>query len=180
MPGKQNEDVKKLLLLGVMLALVDPVLAYLIYRLYGGLALLALLLLPPIGGGVLISAAVSRLERKAAGADEAGVGLGERVMLMVARLLFWYPGPLTTLLGLLLLVRRARRGFHKWVFMAIGEAARKGAVSVAASSDGVVFTSGPGAAHGPVSGKPIGPLKRAEGRVIDPAGDLPEPNAGGE
>ena len=172
----QNEGMIKSVLLGILLALFDPVLAYLIYRMYGGLALLALLLLPPIVGSRLLSFVVLRLERKAAEAEQSGVGFGERAMLVAAKLLFWYPGPLTTLLGLLLLIRGVRRGLHDWVFRAIGKAALKGSVSAAAVPGGVVFTSRTGA----VGAEPIGPLKRAEGRVLDPAGDLPEPKMGGE
>jgi len=172
--------VKKLLLLGALLALVDPILAYLIYRSYGGWALLALLVLPPFFGGKLVRVLATRMERQAVETEGHGPGFGAVATLFVTHLLFWYPGPLTTLLGLLILFGPVRRGIHRWIFGRVEEAARRGAVSVAASSGGVVFTSGLGAGHGPLGQEPFGPLKRAEGRVIDPAGDLPEPKAGGE
>ena len=99
------------------------------------------------------------------------MGFGERATLVLARFLFWYPGPLTTLLALLLLVRRVRRAVHDWAFMALANAASSGTVSVVPSDGGGVFRSGPGAAQDPLSAGPSGPLKRAEGRVIEQATD---------
>ncbi|MGD0090667.1 MAG: FxsA family protein [Planctomycetota bacterium] len=159
--------MRKLLLCGVLLACADPILLYVLYRFCGLLTLLALLLVPPIVGGALVSVVVSRLKQKIEAGTEAAVGFGELVMLTVARLLFWYPGPLTTLLGLLLLIRGVRRGLHSWFFMKLVKAATGGAVSVAANNGGVVFRSGPGAAQDAGSTGPIGPLKRAEGRVLE-------------
>lgn len=165
----------KLFLLGLLAAAGDPILLYLVFRAWGGWVLLALLLLPPLVGGWLVSAASKRVEARSAAVGAPAAPLGEQMLLVSARLLFWYPGPLSTVLGVLLLIPGARRLMQRWALRRLQKAVSSGAVAVASHAQGVVFTSAPGVARGDADVAPAGPLKRAAGRVVDSEATLPSP-----
>lgn len=168
--------MKKLVLLGAFVALADPALLFLVWQYFGGWAMLGLLILPPMIGGRLVASAKQRLINKAdAGINTPGL-LGEGLLLTAAGFLFLYPGPLSTLLGLLLLVPGLRRLIQGWARDKFKNAVSAGSVTVMPMG-GAVFTSAVGPGGDPVG--PTPPLKRAEGQVIDePAMDdqrqLPE------
>ena len=157
----------RLLFLGALLAAADPMLLYVIYRVCGGWAMLAVLVIPPLIGGTLVSMAVHGLEGRATTQQPMPEALGHRILLTAARILFWYPGPVSTLLALLLLVPGVRRVLQTWAAKGLLKAVQSGSVSVFPGGQGVVFTSVSGGLGGAT-----GPLKRAEGTVVDSSTDV--------
>lgn len=166
----------RLILLGLLIAVADPILAYVIYHAWGFMALLALLLLSPMIGGWLVSLAATRLDLKAQVEGHTPLMLGHRMLLVAAKMLFWYPGPLSTLLGLLLLIPGVRRVVQGWALGKLQNAVRKGSMSVVPDVQGVVFTSMSGTAGGPAATSAPDTLKPATGKVIDVMLELPEPD----
>jgi UPF0716 family protein affecting phage T7 exclusion len=158
----------RLLFLGALLAAADPMLLYVIYRLWGGWAMLGVLVIPPLIGGTLVSMAAARVDAGAVtGQQPMPEALGHRILLTAARILFWYPGPVSTLLALLLLVPGVRRVLQTWAAKGLLKAVQSGSVSVFPGGQGVVFTSVSGGLGGAT-----GPLKRAEGTVVDSSTDV--------
>jgi UPF0716 family protein affecting phage T7 exclusion len=172
----EDDSMGRLVLLGVLIGLADPFLAYLVYRAWGFTALLALLLLSPVVGGWLASMAAARLDSKAQAEGLSPLMLGHRMLLVGARLLFWYPGPLSTLGGLLLLIPGVRRVLQAWALSRLHNAVRAGSMSVVSDVHGVVFTSPSGVQPGPAGVDAPGGLKPANAKVIDVTPELPDPD----
>jgi UPF0716 family protein affecting phage T7 exclusion len=169
----------KLFLLAGLIAIADPILLFVIWGHAGFLTMLAVIFIPPIIGGRVIAAAWRRLHQKeVASPEDAAARLGDRLLFGVASFLFCYPGPITTLLGLPLLVPGIRRWLQQLAVRRLQQAAATGSVAVFSSQGGVVMNTPddvPGSVPGAIAG---GPLKQAEGRVIEGDTELPAP--GGE
>ena len=171
--------MKNLFLLGVLVAFVDPALLYVIWSYAGIEAALAVALLPLFIGPRLVAWSRAKIDSRVP--DPAAIPdmLGDSLMLTAAYFLFIYPGPLTTLAGLLLLIPTVRRWAQR---LALSRLKNAGNMTVLGGMDGFVMSSGAGfppgfGPMGPISGNsagPVGPLKQAEGRVIDDA-SLPPP-----
>ncbi|MCY3023091.1 MAG: FxsA family protein, partial [Planctomycetota bacterium] len=134
----------------------------------------AVLVLPPVVGRRMLGIATARVEQQGNAEDDAPQKFGHHMLLVAAMFLFWYPGPLSTLLALLLLIPGVRRLLQQWAFSRLQKAVRTGNLRVSPGMNGVVFTSTPGGAGASPAG-PTEPLKRAEGTVVDSAAELPAP-----
>jgi UPF0716 family protein affecting phage T7 exclusion len=173
--------MKNLFVLGVIVAFVDPALLYVIWSYAGIEAALAVAFLPMFFGPRLV--AWSRAKVDARVPDPAAIPdtLGDALMLTAANFMFLYPGPISTLMGLFLLIPAARRWVQGWAMGRIKKAVSSGGMTVVGGMDGFVMSSGSGFPPGfnpmsPGSGMgSAGPLKRAEGRVVDGDAPLPPP-----
>ncbi|MBI3832299.1 MAG: FxsA family protein [Planctomycetes bacterium] len=164
-----------LILTGVALAFLDLYLLAGIFETYGFLAGLAALFLPSmLLGPVALRQRQQLAQDMQATPGAAPVHLPESVLLLVASGLFVFPGPLSTVLGLLLLIPFVRRFVIRHFFrqlakqvaqpMASGDPnAPSGPVFIrVVSVNGVTQVSGAGPQ--PSGG---GGLKTVEGRTLD-------------
>lgn len=171
--------MKNLFLLGAFVALADPALLYIIWSRAGAEAALAVALLPMFLGPRLVVWARAKARSRAPDPSAIPATLGEELMLTAAFFLFLYPGPLTTLAALLLLLPPVRRWLQGWAVGRLKKAASSGGVTVLGGMNGFVMSSSTGFPPGfqpmsPGSGGPVGPLKQADGRVVDDS-PLPHP-----
>ena len=174
--------MKNLFLLGVLVAFVDPALLYVIWSYAGIEAALAVGLLPLFIGPRLVAWSRAKVDSRVPDPAAIPEMLGDSLMLTAAFFLFVYPGPLTTIAALLLLIPKVRRWFQRVVLGSLKNSVSSGGLTVLGGMDGFVMSSSAGFPPGfqPMSpgssgpGGPIGPLKQAEGRVIDDA-SLPPP-----
>ncbi|HYG73555.1 MAG TPA: FxsA family protein [Planctomycetota bacterium] len=179
--------MKNLFLLGFIVALADPMLLYVLYTQVGIEAVLGVVVLSPLLGPRFVAWARRRAQTSAS-PDMLGLtgSLGDELLFTASMFLFFYPGPLTTLAALLLLVPAVRRMLQAWAFRRLTRAVTGGSVSMMSNMGGVVFTSAQGIP--PVTGFPeatAGGLKRTEGRIVDgptshsdpalPAPESPDP-----
>src|SRR4051812_28682545 len=96
--------MKNLFLLGALVALADPALLYWIWLHAGVEAAFAVALLPLFAGPRLVAWARARFRSAPADPAATPTTLGDEILLTAAAFLFIYPGPLTTLMALLLLI----------------------------------------------------------------------------
>ncbi len=163
--------MRKLILYGMMLALIDPALLLLIYSRLGLWPVLGIVFLSPMIGARLVGWARLRLASAQTADPIAGLQnqVGGHLLLAAASFLFAYPGPVSTVLALLLLipgVRRAVQARFAGAFLSSSASAIPGG--------GVIFSNMPGAPGQPADfGLPGGPgnLKPAQGRVVDTDSD---------
>jgi hypothetical protein len=153
--------LKRIIWVGLALACADPILLYYIYEATNGWVVLGILLPFPL----LVSWLAGYLRRE----EESVGGL---MLSFIARLLLWYPGPVSKLLAVLLLLPPVRRLLMRWALIKVKDAVDTGAVSYTGyySSGGV--PSGRGS-RAPFAGD--GSLKQADGRVIHDQPELPPP-----
>ncbi len=160
--------IKWLILLALCVLIGDPILLYYVYQEWGARALLAMLVVPPLVGGKLVSIIQARArQRVAQSPSELPANLGDEFLFLAARMLFLYPGPLSTFGGLLLLIPGFRRLLQLWALRRLHRAIANGRMAMSASpfGGGVVVSGGsPPFDAGAASS---GPLKQAEGTVID-------------
>lgn len=179
---------RNLLLCGALIAIADPVLLYFIYNEWGMGTFLACLLFPAIAGPTLIAFAKKPAVPNTDPAAAAGM-LGDGLLLFAARFLFVYPGPISTLIGLLLLFPFVRRLIGQIALRGLHRAVASGGASfhVGAGPGGIGGMTGMGGmgigGFGNRGGampydnamdfgaSPIQGLKPAEGRVIEPDDD---------
>jgi UPF0716 family protein affecting phage T7 exclusion len=155
----------KLILLGVAIAIADPILLILIYSHAGLEALLATIFVPPIIGGRLAAWCKLRAQRNSS--SDVASGLGDQVLLTAAVFMFAYPGPISTVLAILLLIPIVRRLIQAWTVKRIMKAVAGGNLTVMPMGGGAVYSSMSNSAEEFQPEGPMGPLKRAEGTVID-------------
>jgi UPF0716 family protein affecting phage T7 exclusion len=155
----------KLILLGVAIAIADPILLIVIYSHAGLEALLAIVFLPPIVGGRLAAWCKLRAQRNAS--SDAANGLGDQVLLTASVFMFAYPGPISTVLATLLLIPFARRLIQAWTVKRIMKAVAGGNLSVMPIGSGAIYSTMNANVEGFRTEQSTGSLKRAEGTVID-------------
>ena len=167
-----------LILVAVGLALLDPLLLLLIALGHGLLPALAILLLPGFLGGHLL-----RLQRGAGleGLRVAAAGPGsvwaDQALLFVAGVLLVYHGPLSSILGLLLLVPPLRRGCGLLLARLFRERMASGS-QFSIGAWGSQAARGTGAAQVGQANWPAGGLKSVEGEALD-SRPLDEADPGG-
>jgi len=175
--------MKLLILGGLALAIVDPILLYFVYSNFGLLYVVVLLIPIPIIGLRFVAFAQSRLTAPDPNDPLGVLRVADSVLLLIARLLLIYPGPLSKVFGFLLVFPVVRRIIQAWALHRLKRAIETGAASAVVGGPGVTVVSGFGGMPGggpfgpggpPFSGAPtpnsIGGLKQAEGRVVDNAG----------
>ena len=152
----------KLILLGAAVALADPVLLFVIFDQWGVEALLATVFLPPVIGSRLVAWSKMRSQRNAV--SDMGAGMGDQVLLTAAGFMFVYPGPISTILACVLLIPFARKLIQAWAMKRIMKAVAGGNLTVVPIGGGFGSMNSVDEFQ---SQQPGGPLKRAEGTVID-------------
>ncbi|HEY3323258.1 MAG TPA: FxsA family protein [Planctomycetota bacterium] len=170
--------MKKLFTYGLILALVDPGLLCLIWLYYGIWPAAGIVVLSPVIGGRLLLWAKARARVQDPTSNPGGVfgavhqEMSDQVLLTFGYFLFLYPGPLTTLIGLLLLIPAARRMLTARFTRSMAKSG--GGASMFPGGNGVVFTAMSGAPNfgGAV---PSGGLKQAQGREVDPSDPAESP-----
>jgi UPF0716 family protein affecting phage T7 exclusion len=170
--------MKNLFLLGALVALADPALLYVIWANAGAEVALAVALLPLFLGPRLVTWARAKARNRPQDPPAIPDTLGDEILLTAAAFLFAFPGPLTTLLALLLLIPAVRRWVQGRVLNRFKQAVASGGMTVMGGGNSFVVSSVSGfnPGFGPVSAGPSGPLKQAEGRVVDDT-SLPPPTA---
>lgn len=193
--GNTGGMLKWLILSAVIVALIDPFLLYFIYTHLGGWTW-AVFLGPILIGNLL----TNRIRANAAsGQSDPLSAMAETMLAPFARMLLWYPGPITSLLGLLLLfaptrklalkiaMRRVTAAFSGQNGMA-GMGGMGGMPGMNGMSMGMWTVGGAGPAPFNMSGMntgsggggfrsapiPPGQLKRADARVVEDDKDPPE------
>jgi len=166
--------MKNVFILGLLLAAADPFLLYIIYESFGLAAALGTAFIPPLLGPRLLAWVRLRAQKSAPRDLMAMAGsMGDQFLFMVAFFLFIYPGPLTTLIALLMLIPAVRRLLQAWAMRKMAHSMASGNMSMMSRDGGVMFSSGFGAPpaapgnppfRGPLSS---GGLKRADGRVVE-------------
>jgi len=156
--------MKLLLLSGAVIAIADPyLLFFVIPERYGFWTAFWMWM-----GPILLGSPLSfRARRQMAEASEDPTALGARLvelfLMPVAGLLIWYPGPISSCIGLLLLFGIPRRIIARALSGRMG-AKLGGAIQIGGGS--TVFSAGIPGIPGPATGA-SGGLKRAEGRVVE-------------
>jgi UPF0716 family protein affecting phage T7 exclusion len=106
---RDNEDMLKWLVLSaVVLVFGDPYLLYCIYDAYGFWPAALVHGGPIVVGGLLLPLAKRSMAGLPADGDMMG-RFAEIPLLFVCNMMLWFPGPITSVLGLLLLVGPLRR-----------------------------------------------------------------------
>ena len=185
--------IRALLLAAFLVAIFDPALLYIIYSHAGGWAAFLVWFVP-----VLIGNQLAMWHSRTAAQSDPVTVLATAMINPFARMLLWYPGPITSALGLLMLFPLTRRIALRVAMrrlMAGAGAAGMGATGPGGSGAAWSFNIGGAGAQdfggmaaamgGPGGiGRPSNPansvnssgLKRAEGRVVDesPAPEKPK------
>lgn len=180
--------LKWLILCGLLVALLDPFLLYAIYTHAGSWTAAAVFFGPIFAGNMLAGWARSRA---VASADQDPLSAMAGVMIApFARALLWYPGPISSLLGLLLLIPITRKIATKFAMRRLMGTMMSGGGIGGASQGmmwsmngqagfpfGVVEPNG-GAARGGAGGfsrgaTSTGNLKQTDARVVDEPPDRP-------
>ena len=153
---------RQFFLSGAFLAVGDPILLFMIYSRWGIGALLATLILPLIGMKSIPLLKAKHSENQ--NPDQQGQ-IGEEMLFFAARLLFLYPGPISSILGFLLLLPGVRRWIRACALARLQRAVASGKLSAFVQMGGV--TVNPGFVPNMSSNAAFGGLKQAEGRVIE-------------
>jgi UPF0716 family protein affecting phage T7 exclusion len=187
--------MKWLILTGLTVALIDPFLLYVIYTHAGSWAAMAIFF-----GPILIGNALSALARgQAATSNQDPITAMAGMMIApFARGLLWYPGPISSLLGLLLLIPITRKIATKLALRRVmGAMGAMGSMNSAGQpgAQGMMWNFGgqagfpfgadlSGADRGaanrsgqggfPRAGTPPGNLKQTDARVVDDPPDRPQ------
>jgi len=152
--------MKYLIWMAILTAMADPILLYVIYSTWGFWAAFLAVFVPIFVGNAIANATYRRAQSE-----------GDPTVLLSipARLLLWYPGPLTSVMGLILMTRFAQRRVAKYALGKIANPmnanSQVGPFSAQSSWVYVSNAGGPAVSTGP-SVRPDG-LKRTEGRVIE-------------
>ena len=168
--------MRSLLLAPFLVAIADPALLYIIYSHAGGWAAFLSWFVPILLGNQLIL-----FHNRAASEQDPAGALASAMINPFARLMLWYPGPVTSVFGLLLLLPLTRR-----IALRVAMKRVMGGVVPPASGGGAAWSFQMGAMNdiGSAGPSPSGPsgfgglgrpatpvapdgLKRAEGRVVD-------------
>jgi hypothetical protein len=160
---RDNEDMLKwLLLAAVILAFGDPYLLYCIYDAYGFWPAALAFGGPIFVGGLLLPLAKRGLANLPADGDMIG-RLAEIPLIFVSNMLLWFPGPITSVLGLLLLVGPVRRMVAKTLARRMAGNAIFSPAGFGAGS----VSFGNAAGNAPWQAPSADNLKRAEGTTHD-------------
>jgi UPF0716 family protein affecting phage T7 exclusion len=160
----------KWFLAGFFLAIADPILLYQIYSWYGGWAAIA-----AYAGPILLSGPLMQWSRRnitqAMQNNEVPSMLTDALLLPVASGFVWYPGPVTSVIGLLLLMPPVRRLLARYFISRVKKGLANGNIAMVSNLEGMVVTN----MNGMPSMQPVNPggLKRAEGTVVEDAKQLP-------
>jgi UPF0716 family protein affecting phage T7 exclusion len=160
----------KWFLAGFLLAIADPILLYQIYSWYGGWVALGV-----YAGPILLSGPLMQWSRRnivaAMQNNEVPGMLTDALLLPVASGFVWYPGPITSVIGLLLMMPPVRRLLARYFVNRVKKGLASGNISMVSSIGGTVVTN----IGGMQTIQPIDPggLKRAEGSVVEDAKQLP-------
>jgi len=161
--------LKWILLGGMTLGVADPYLLYLISDEWGFWTAFFVWLGPIIVASPLAMSARRNLAVPPESPADLASRLAEIVLIPVANLALWYPGPITSAFGLLLLIGPTRRFFARRAAGRLG--GRLGGSVQFGSPHMSVFMGGmPGpmpGMSGAAGGSAAGGLKRADGRVVD-------------
>jgi UPF0716 family protein affecting phage T7 exclusion len=190
--------LKWLILSGLTVALIDPILLYAIYTHAGSWTAMAVFF-----GPILVGNALGGLSRNRAATSTDADPLNAMASMMIApfaRALLWYPGPISSLLGLLLLIPITRKIAMKIalrrVMGAMGGMGGTGGMSgMASGPGGMMWSYGTqtgfpfgadlssadrgtadrsGTGGFPRAGTPPGNLKQTDARVVDDPPDRPQ------
>lgn len=159
--------IKSLLLGACLIALLDPVLLYLIYIHAGFWPTVAIFAAPVMLGRFLLSLSRIRPVNEAGDVTQAFTPLVQSIGMM----LFFYPGPITSMLGLLFIFPPTRK-------LVIRVATKRflGSMAMQSSSGPMNWSFGSMRVDTPnptrVHVNPGG-LKQAEGRIVDEPGSRP-------
>jgi UPF0716 family protein affecting phage T7 exclusion len=164
--------IRWFLLISAVMALADPLLLYGIYAQWGGWAALAAYLLPILAAVPLVRSRKS-MQREG---DPLPFAMVDALAMPAARLLLLYPGPLTSILGLLLMIGPVRRR----LVLLVANRLLGSVTGMTPGLGGFVFHFGRG--NQPAVHPPAGELRRAEGRVVEnePRRELPPAAAEGK
>lgn len=157
--------LKSLIWIAILTAIADPILLYAIFSTWGFWAGMTAMIGPIILGNAIANATHAR-----------GDNDPTQLLSIPARLLLWYPGPLTSVLGLILMTRFAQKKVASYALGKVMSQANSGQAGPFQyqTSSWVYMSSagGPSVSPGPIGG-PSGPairgdgLKKTEGRVIE-------------
>jgi UPF0716 family protein affecting phage T7 exclusion len=158
-------------ILAVLIGIADPILLYFIWSWWGGWVLAGVLFGPWLVGGVLV--AVNQRLQMRMGENAFPGMIVDAFLIPAARMMILYPGPITSLLGILLLIPAVRRILSGMVLRRVMKGAMGGGGMSMMSNMGGFSMFGGG--MGPAA-PGQGGLKRAEGEVIDDRRRLDEPD----
>ena len=163
--------MKTWLLFAALLAILDPILLYLIYSYWGGWAAFGAFV-----GPIVLHGWISPWARRAGvvDVDDPAEAVAQAAMLPVwfaASFALWYPGPISSLLALLTLLPSVQKAIRRKVARQM----MGGMTMFGGPGSFVMFQSSMGAGPQPAPHPGPGNLKRAEGTVVDDNGRLPPP-----
>jgi len=171
--------VKWIFLGGALLGLADPYLLYVISEKWGFWPAVWTWLVPILVASPLTFRARRELATPPRNPAELPSRLAEIFLIPAANMALWYPGPITSVLGLLLLLGPARRAVARRLTGQLGR--RLGGSMQFGRSNASVFSGGMPGEMRPSSGAAPGGLKRADGRVVEEPespNELPENSSG--
>ena len=164
--------IKWLMILAVLIGIADPILLYFIWSWWGGWVLAGVLFGPWLLGGVLV--AINQRLQMRMGENAFPGMIVDAFLIPAARMMILFPGPITSLIGLLLLIPAVRRILSGIVLRRFMKGAMGGGAGMMFQMGGTSFGGG---GFNPADMRAnSGGLKRAEGEVIDDRRRLEEPD----
>jgi UPF0716 family protein affecting phage T7 exclusion len=167
--------IKWLLFFGVLIGIGDPILLYFIYRWFGGWVLAGVMFGPLLLGTIIAQIQARRATQQDANAFPSM--LVDAFLIPAARMMIMYPGPISSLAGLLLLIPAVRRLLSTVVMRRMMKNAFAGAGSGGFGMTGNMggFSFSAGGTRPRTTIEPDG-LKRADGKIVDDMPELEEPD----